>query len=206
MVTTVRARLPLVALAFAVAACAPPDPLPGYAPASAVERAFVIAVIYDYFAMRERAAVSGDATELFEAHPALALHEDRRLGINTETFFVERVRLAWTQPKWGAPPVIVRMTHELETYVPIGVYVVADKAVAFVHGVEHFAYDSAPSSGEIFVRFDLRRSGGRWAIERTDEWVMGEPPPRTPAPRSSQAFSQDVIAMLSPVSRLEVET
>jgi len=202
----VRARPLVVALVFAVAACAPPDPLPGYAPASAVERTFVIPVIYEYFAMRERAAVSGDATELFEAYPALALHEDRRQGINTETFFLERVRSAETRPKEIAPSVIVRMSHELETYVPIGVYIRADSAVAFVHGVEHLEYFSGPSSGEIFVRFDLRRIGDRWVIERTDEQVMGEPPPRTPAPRSSPAFSQDVIATLQPVSRLEVET
>jgi hypothetical protein len=35
---------------------------------------------------------------------------------------------------------------------------------------------------EIFVRFDLRRDAGRWVIERTDEWVMGESAPRTPRP------------------------
>lgn len=198
-----RARLVLVALVFAAAACAPPDPLPGYAPASAVERAFVIAVIYEYFAMRERAALTGDATELFVAYPTLAQHEDRRQGINTETFFVERVRSAKRLPEGIL--VIVRMSHELELE-PVGVYVAADKAVAFVHGVEHWEYDSGPSSGEIFVRFDLRRSGDRWVIERTDEQVMGEPPPRTPAPRSSPAFSQATTATLRPDSGLEVET
>jgi hypothetical protein len=183
-----RAGLPRVALVLAVAACAAPDPLPGYAPASAVEREHVVAVIYDYFGMRERAAVSGDATELFAAHPTLALHEDRRVGINTETFFVERVRLAKTLPEWGAPPRIVRMSHELENYTPIAVYVSADKAVAFVHGLERFDYpNGGPSLGEIFVRFDLRRSGDSWGILRTDEQVMGEPPPRTPDPNKFAA-------------------
>jgi hypothetical protein len=187
-VTAVRAGPSLVALLLAAAACAAPDPLPGYAPASAVERSSVVAVIYDYFAMRERAAVSGDATELFAAHPTLALHEDRRLGINTESFFVERVRLAKTLPEWGAPPVIVRMSHELERYVPIAVYIGADKAIAFVHGLERFDYpNGGPSLGEIFVRFDLRRSGDSWGILRTDEQVMGEPPPRTPDPKKFAA-------------------
>jgi hypothetical protein len=187
-VIAVRTRPVVVALVFAVAACAacaaPPDPLPGYVPASAVERASVVAVIYDYFAMRERAAVSGNAAEIFAAHPTLALHEDRRVGVNTETFFVERVRSAKTLPKEIAPPVIERMSHELESYTPIAVYVGADKAIAFVHGLERFDYQNSggPSLGEIFVRFDLRRSGDSWGILRTDEWVMGEPPPRTPDP------------------------
>jgi hypothetical protein len=182
-----RTRLPLV-LTFALAACAAPDPLPGYAPASAVERESVVAVIYDYFAMRERAAVSGDATELFAAHPTLALHEDRRVGINTETFFIERVRSATTLPKEIAPSVIVRMSHELERNTPIAVYVSGDKAVAFVHGLERFDYpNGGPSLGEIFVRFDLRRSGDSWGILRTDEQVMGEPPPRTPDPNKFAA-------------------
>ena len=177
-----RTRPTLVALVLAVAACAAPDPLPGYVPASAVERAAVVAVIHEYFAMRERAAVSGDATELFVAHPTLALHEDRRVGINTETFFVERVRLANTQL------VTVRMSHELENYTPIAVYVSADKAVAFVHGLERLNYGrGGPSLGEIFVRFDLRRSGDSWGILRTDEQVMGEPPPRTPDPNKFAA-------------------
>lgn len=179
-----QARVVVLFLVFAGVACAAPDPLPGYAPASAVERRSVIAVIYDYFAMRERAAVSGDATELFAAHPTLALHEDRRVGVNTETFFVERVRLANTLTSDIAPPAIVRMSHELENYTPIGVYINADKAVAFVHGLERFDYrgSGGPSLGEIFVRFDLRRSGDSWGILRTDEQVMGEPPPITPNP------------------------
>ena len=183
-----KTRPALVALVVALAACAAPDPLSGYAPASAVEGASVVAVIYDYFAMRERAATSGDASELFAAHPTLALHEDRRVGINTETFFVERVRLAKTLPEWGAPPPIMRMSHELEKYTPIAVYVSADKAVAFVHGLERFDYPiGGPSLGEIFIRFDLRRSGDFWGILRTDEQVLGEPPPRTPDPNKFAA-------------------
>lgn len=176
------ARLIVFAVVFAVA-CAPPDPLPGYAPASASERASVVGAIYDYFAMRQRAAVTGDATELFEAYPALAQHEDRRQGINTEAFFVERVRSAKTLPKEIAPSEIAKMSHELETYVPIAVYVRADSAVAFVHGLERMEYPrGGPSLGEIFVRFDLRRIDDGWVIEQTDEQVMGELPPRTPKP------------------------
>jgi hypothetical protein len=173
-----------LALAMTATACVrASDPLPGYTPATAEERASVVHTIEDYFAMRERAAVTGDTTELFTAFPALAQHEDRRQGVNTEVFFVERVRLATTMPKEFAPPEILYMSHVLDGYHPIGVFVHGDSAVAFVHGLELFQYKSSGhSGGEIFVRFDLRRATDRWVIERTDEWVMGERPTRTPAP------------------------
>jgi hypothetical protein len=179
-----RAGLLGVALLLALAACAAPDPLPGYAPAAAGERESVVAVIYEYFAMRERAAVSGDLFELYAAYPELSRNVDRRQGINNEGFFAELARMAREGPKETAPRPITRMWHRLEVYEPIGVYVRGSNAVAFVHGMENFEYvgSDAPSSGEIFVRFDLRRVSDRWVVERTDELTMGELPPRTPKP------------------------
>jgi hypothetical protein len=166
----------VLALVIAATACVrASEPLPGYTPAPAKERASVVYTVEDYYAMRERAAVTGDATELFTAHPALAQHEDRRQGINTETFFVERARLAQNE--------ILYMSHILDGYHPISVFVRDDSAVAFVHGLEVSRYTrGGPGAGEIFVRFDLRRLADRWVIERTDEQVMGERPSRTPAP------------------------
>jgi hypothetical protein len=173
-----------VALMFAVAACAAPHPLPGYAPASALERALVVRTVEDYYAMRERAAVSGDLFELYAAYPELSRNVDRRQGINNEGFFAELARMAREGPKETAPRPITRMWHRLEVYEPIGVYVRGSDAVAFVHGMENFEYvgSDAPSSGEIFVRFGLRRVSDRWVVERTDELTMGELPPRTPKP------------------------
>jgi hypothetical protein len=169
---------------LAVAACVAPDPLPGYAPASAIERALVVRTVEEYYAMRERAAVSGDLFELYTAYPELARNVDRRQGINNEGFFAELARMAREGPKETAPRPITRMWHRLEIREPIGVYVRGSDAVAFVHGSESFEYvgSGTPSSGEIFVRFDLRRLGDRWVIERTDEQKMGELPPRTPKP------------------------
>jgi hypothetical protein len=183
-VVAVGTRLLAVALMFAVAACAAPDPLPGYAPASAAERALVLRTVEDYYAMRERAAVSGDLFELYAAYPELARNVDRRQGINNEGFLAELARMAREGPKETAPRPITRMWHRLEIREPIGVYVRGSDAVAFVHGMESFEYlgSDAPSSGEIFVRFDLRRFSDRWVIERTDELKMGELPPRTPKP------------------------
>jgi hypothetical protein len=176
-------RIVVVALVFATACACAADPLTGYVTASADDRASVVRTIESYFAMRERAAVSGDVTELFNAYPALARNEDRCQGINTESFFAERARLARTQPKEIAPAEITRMSHSLEGRGPIQVYVRAESALAFVHGSEELEYPSGPPSfGEIFVRFDLRRDAGRWVIERTDQQVMGEPAPRTPRP------------------------
>ena len=105
----------------AAAACAAPDPLPGYAPASAVERALVVRTVEDYYAMRERAAVSGDLLELYAAYPELARNVDRRQGINNEGFFAELARMAREGPKETAPRPITRMWHRLEISEPIGI-------------------------------------------------------------------------------------
>jgi len=184
-VIAVKTRPIAAALMFAVAACAAPDPLPGYVPASAAERALVVRTVEDYYAMRERAAVSGDLFELYAAYPELSRNVDRRQGINNEGFFAELARMAREGPKETAPRPITRMWHRLETREPIGVYVRGSNAVAFVHGMESFEYlgSDAPSSGEIFVRFDLRRVGDVWVIERTDEQVVGEVAPRKPNPK-----------------------
>lgn len=99
----VRTRSVAVALMFAVAACAAPDLLPGYARASAAERALVVRTVEDYYAMRERAAISGDLFELYAAYPELARNVDRRQGINNEGFFAELARMAREGPKETAP-------------------------------------------------------------------------------------------------------
>src|SRR5207244_13491867 len=69
-----------------------PDPLPGYHAASTDERAAVMRTIDDYYSRRARAALSGDPATIFVAHPKLAEGEDRGSGINTDAFFVERMR------------------------------------------------------------------------------------------------------------------
>ncbi len=173
-----------MALLVAGVVCAPADPLPGYVRASVEVRTAVLRTIEDYYAMRERAAVSGDLAELFAAFPDLARDRDRRQGVNNEAFLAELARMAREGPKETAPRPIVRMWHELESYEPIQVYVHQGRAVAFVHGGEHFEYRGSPvpSGGEIFVRFDLRQDADRWLIERTDEQVLGERRPPTPAP------------------------
>ena len=149
-----------------------PDPLPGYRQASAGERSAVIAVLSDYYDLRNRAAITGDVAPLYSAYPALAAGEDRRSGVNVEAFFVERMRALR----------VSRVNVELEAAEPIKVYVNEGRAVAYVHGRE--TWDLPPGTGqtvsEIYVRMDLRHSTGVWLIERSDEVVLGERIPPTP--------------------------
>jgi hypothetical protein len=165
-----------LAAAFAVslAGCeqARPDPLPGYRAASSGERAAVVGAVAEYFAIRDRAAVTGDIAPLYSAHPALAHGEDRPTGVNTEAFFVERMRAQH----------VSRVSVDLEEREPVKVLLKDTAAVAYVHGRE--TWDLAPGSGqtisEIFVRIDLRQGASGWLIERTDQLELGERPPPTP--------------------------
>jgi hypothetical protein len=164
----------LAALAFSLTACAQAraDPLPGYRPASPDERAAVVAAVAEYFAIRNRAAVTGDIAPLYRAHPSLAQGEDRRAGVNTEAFFVERMRAQQ----------VSRVSVDLEEREPIKVFVKDTAAVAYLHGRE--TWDLAPGSGqtisEIFVRIDLRQGANGWLVERTDQLELGERAPPTP--------------------------
>jgi hypothetical protein len=56
----------VTALAISLAGCeqARPDPLPGYRAASSDERAAVVGAVSEYFAIRNRAAVTGDIAPL----------------------------------------------------------------------------------------------------------------------------------------------
>jgi hypothetical protein len=128
--------------------------------------------IADYYSVRGRAFVSGDAGVLFAAYPKLAQGEDVRRGINLDAFHV---------PLWREVEV-TEVTHRLESYEPAGIYVKGTHAVAFVHGSEYMQIRGGQSGGEFFTRIDLVNDADRWVVERTDEQMMGEPPPRTPKP------------------------
>ena len=158
-------------LALAVAACARVvDPLPGYTRASGEERAPLIRAIADYYTVRGRAFVLGDPAVLFAVYPKLAQGEDVRNGINLDA---SRVVL-WREVD------VTKVEHVLESHEPARIYVKGDRAVAFVHGTEMMQIRGGPSGGEFFTRIDLVNDADRWVVERTDEQMMAEPPPRTP--------------------------
>ncbi len=156
--------------------CAAADVLPGYARAPIDVEDSVRLTIEDYYVLRGRAAVSGDIAPLYARHPRLAAAEDRSKGVNVEAFFVEQIQ---SHNRRTSGPRATDVTLELTWYELLRVYVKDDAAVAFVHGLETWV--GAGTKGEMFVRFDLRREAHNWMIERTDEWVLGERPPATPA-------------------------
>ena len=129
--------------------------------------------IDDYYSRRVRAALSGDAATIFAAYPKLAEGEDRAAGVNTDAFFVERMRTLG----------VTDVRFEIEELEPVRVYVKDDRAAAFVHGKETWRYPRGDATiGEFYTRLDLFRDGGGWRLERTDEVLLSERPPRTPAP------------------------
>jgi hypothetical protein len=150
-----------------------PDPYQGYVGATAEARASIVHVVEDYYAMRARAATARDATELFGAYPALAGDEDRSKGINADAFLMERMRISD----------FVAIDADLEARDPMLVLIRGDDALVLVHGVETwYQRHGSPGSGEFFTRLDLRRGATGWVLQRTDEQLLGEPRPRTPAP------------------------
>ena len=167
-------RVLAATLVVVLAACtqARPDPLPGYTAASPEERAAVMRTLSGYFELRSRAAVSGDLAPLYLAHPGLATGEDRRVGVNVEAFFVERMRALR----------VSRVSVDLEDGEPVRVYVKDAAAVAYVHGRETWdlALGTGQTVSEIVVRFDLRQARTGWLIERSDELVLGERVSPTP--------------------------
>lgn len=160
----------LVAVALAAVACAP-DPLPGYRHATTGERDALLGVIHEYFDLVDRAQVSGDIGPLYARHPALAQHEDRRQGINTEGWLVERVRRLDVR----------EVAVDVERYERVRAFLKDDAAVVYVHGLFTWRYRTGPETkGELPIRFDLVRGSDGWTIIRTDEQVLGETPAPTP--------------------------
>ena len=129
--------------------------------------------IEDYYSRRASAALSGDAATIFVAFPKLAEGEDRTSGVNTDAFFVERMRnLSLTDVRFA-----------IEDREPARVYVKEDRAAVFVHGTETWRYPRGDAMiGEFYTRLDLSRNVDSWLIVRTDEVLLGERPRRTPAP------------------------
>ena len=165
-------RVGVLALLLALAACARlADPLPGYARASDEDRAALMRAVSDYYTVRARAFVSGDAAVLFAAYPKLAQGSDMREGINVDALRVPSMHELS----------LMDIRDELEGYEPARVYVKQREAVVFVHGLEIWNYTRGGYTGlEFFTRIDLVNDADRWLVERTDEQMMAEPPPRIP--------------------------
>jgi hypothetical protein len=148
-----------------------PDPLPDYTRASGAEHAAIARAVADYYVVRQRAVMLGDASALFGVYPKLAKGEDLRQGLNLDAFFIRQMRDGG----------VTKVTNQLELSEPIRTYVKGNAAVAFVQGMESWHYpNGGPGSGAFFTRIDLVNDYGRWIVENTDEQMMAEPPPRLP--------------------------
>ncbi|HEY9325968.1 MAG TPA: hypothetical protein VIS26_05310 [Candidatus Limnocylindria bacterium] len=165
-------RIAAFVLLCVLAGCAcSADPLPGYRSASSEEHAALVRAVSEYYALRARVFVSGDAAALFAAYPKLQHGEDLREGINLDGFWVPHMRELD----------VVDVSDDLEGYEAARFYVKETAAVAFVHGWETWNYPRGDHTGlEFFTRIDLAIDAGGWVVERTDEQMMGERAPRTP--------------------------
>ena len=163
-----------VTTVLAVLISCSPDPLPGYRSATPEERAAILRTVEEYYDILDHAIVTGDISPMYVRHPNLAQGAVRERGINNEGFTV-------TLPSVSAH-LVREASVAIESYEPLRAFVRDDKAVAFSHGLFTWTYaNGSQTKGELRVRFDLTRSGDRWSIEQTDEWVLGEgAPPPTP--------------------------
>lgn len=162
----------LAVIGIALFACSA-DPLPGFRPASADERAALLQIVVAYYDLLDKAIVSGDIAPLYQRHPALAQGSDQQRGINAEGGTLQ------------LPSVRERRVREalveIQSYEPFRAFLNDEKAVAYSHGLLTWTYaNGSQTKGELMVRFDLQRDGTRWTIVRTDERVLGETPAPTP--------------------------
>jgi hypothetical protein len=163
-------RVVTLALALAANACAA-DPLPGYRAAPAEETAALTQVVREYYELLDRAELTGDAAPLYARFPRLAQGEDRRSGVNWESFTVAGTRSLGLRDA----------RTDVESYEPLRAFVKGDAAVVYVHGLFTWTYQNgSQTKGELPVRLDLAREGGEWTIVRSDEQVLGETPAPTP--------------------------
>jgi hypothetical protein len=166
-------RPPLFALllALVVTSCGASNP---YRAAVEPQRADVVAAVTEYYGLRNRLTNGLDINDLWQRYPELSYEHDLARGINLEV-------LLW---KWSRDPQLTRLDYktDLESYQPIRVFVRANEALAYVHGLESWGHRTGGSEtrGEFFTVLSLRLSGGTWTVVRTDEQEMGEPAPTDP--------------------------
>jgi hypothetical protein len=82
-------------------------------------------VIEEYYALVDRAEVTGDTSALLSRHPGLAKGQQRERGINIETWTAEQTHALNLRE--------VRV--DIESYEPVRVYVKDTAAAAFVHAL-----------------------------------------------------------------------
>ncbi len=159
-------KAPALLLVLALAACegagAPSVPSyerppAGYSEVTTGEpRAEIVRAVEDYYDVRARAIAAWDAAILYARLPRLASGEDRARLVNIDAWFIERMRAEKVRT----------VTTRIEDRGRLRVFVMGDRAVAFVHC--RFDWVETGTAGEFYTRIDLERDG-TWTVVRTDE-------------------------------------
>ena len=164
----------LLALAVSLAGCADQN---AYRVPTEPERAGVAAAVREYYTLRNRLTAGYEINDFWQVYPDLSYDHDLARGINLEV-------MLW---KWSHDPQLVRVNYrtDFESYQPITVFVRANEALAYVHGMETWDHRSGgtPTSGEFRTVLSMRLANGGWTVVRTDEQTMGERPPTDPPVR-----------------------
>jgi len=160
--------------ALTIASCAASS---SYRVAVEPDRGAVVAAVRDYYALRNRLTAGLDINDFWQKYPELSYDHDLVRGIHLEI-------MIW---KWSHDPQLVRLDYrtDLESYEPVKVFVRANEALAYLHGLE--AWDQ-PTGGpstrsEFRTVLSLRLADGKWSVVRSDEQMMGEPAPTDPPTR-----------------------
>ena len=167
----VRRSVAAALIAVALASCAASNP---YRTAVEPQRGSIVGAVRDYYALRNRLTAGLDINDFWQTYPELSYGHDLVQGVNLEV-------MLW---KWSHDPQLVRLDYrtDLESYEPMRVFVRANEAVAYVHGVEAWDHRTGgpPTSGEFRTVLSLKLADGKWSVVRSDEQVMGEPAPTDP--------------------------
>ncbi len=152
-------------VALTLASCVASNP---YRAADEQERGEVIAAVRDYYGLRNRLTAGLEINDFWQTYPELSYDHDLARGINLEVTL-------WT---WSHDPQLVRHNYktDLESYQAIRVFVRANEAIAFVHGLESYEHvvGSIPTRGEFYTVLSLTRGGRAWTVVKTDEQMLGE--------------------------------
>ena len=163
-----------ILVALTLAACADPN---AYAVPDKQQWTDIGTAVRDYYALRNQLTAGLTVEDFWRTYPDLGYEHDLRSGINLEV-------MLW---KWSHDPQLVRLNYrtDIESYQPVRVFVRANEALAFVHGIETWEHRTGggPTKGEFRTVLTLKLSDGAWTVVRTDEQKMGERPPTDPPMR-----------------------
>ncbi len=169
-----RRMIVAIAATFAVLSCTDQN---AYRVADEQQRASVVTAVQDYYGFRNRLTAGLEITDFWRAYPELSHEHDGARGINLDL-------MLWT---WSKDPQLVRLDYQtdLVSCEPIRVFVRANEALAYVHGMESYTHrmGTPRTLGEFRTVLSMKLTNDAWTVVRTDEQMLGERPPTDPPVR-----------------------